>query len=895
LLTARRVAVVAPLACALALVVGGLAFWTTSGSGSASSVVATLGAPAPTATSPTFGTAHVAWSAVTLVPAVPAVDVEVTFIVERKLSGGSTWTFVCGTGATPKPYNVLSCDDSPPASGAYDYRVTAALRSWTSSGSASVSIDDTVPPTSDVTFPSASAVYSAASWNAGCSGTTCGTASDTGGSGLQKVEVSLQRGSGSYWNGSSFSSATQVWSPATGTASWAYGFAGSSFPADGSYTVSSRATDNASNLQSPVTTRTFTIDTTAPVVSASAIASTSGTGAPGFAKQNTGYNVYADVADTNGVASVTANVSAVTTGQTAVALSACVSGCTVGGHAYGYKSAAVTASNPLAEGSKSYSVSASDIVGNAAAPTSFAVVVDNTGPSISTVVAGTSGTSPSGFVKQGGTYRVYANVTDLPSGAGASSGVDASTITADLANVSNASTTVALTSCGTCGPGSAYAYQSAVLTATSPLSEGNKTYSVSASDNLGSPASSSGANVQVDNTAPSVSTVLANTTTGKPGWLAQGGSYRVYANVTDLPSGAGASSGVDAASITVDVSSITTGQTAVGLTTTGCPCTVGGTSYAYQTAALTASNPLAAGTKSFVLNAADDLGTATAQSGSVTVDNTAPALSTLQMFDTDADGKVDQVKATFGETLSTYSAGTTPWTLANAPGGAGNTLGSVSVATTIATLTLNEGSVNTASGPFTVALTTNASGIRDFAGNQSSFSATSVADKAAPVPTNVVLANGGTAGRATKSDTVTVTYSETMDATSFCSAWSNGANQTLSANGLVVVTINNVGLSDTLTVATTSGCSFNLGTIGLGADYVNAPTTFSGNGGNASILAWNPTAKTLTITLGTGNGSQTSVGVSTPTYAPSTMLDDLASPGNTMTTALFSAPATSRF
>ncbi len=296
-----------------------------------------------------------------------------------------------------------------------------------------------------------------------------------------------------------------------------------------------------------------------------------------------------------------------------------------------------------------------------------------------------------------------------------------------------------------------------------------------------------------------------------------------------------------------------------------------------------------------MLNAADDLGTATAQSGSVTVDNTAPALSTLQMFDTDADGKVDQVKATFGETLSTYSAGTTPWTLANAPGGAGNTLGSVSVATTIATLTLNEGSVNTASGSFTVALTTNASGIRDFAGNQSSFSATSVADRAAPVPTNVVLANGGTAGRATKSDTVTVTYSETMDATSFCSAWSNGANQTLSANGLVVVTINNVGLSDTLTVATTSGCSFNLGTIGLGADYVNAPTTFSGNGGNASILAWNPTAKTLTITLGTGNGSQTSVGVSTPTYTPSTMLDDLASPGNTMTTALFSAPATSRF
>ena len=69
--------------------------------------------------------------------------------------------------------------------------------------------------------------------------------------------------------------------------------------------------------------------------------------------------------------------------------------------------------------------------------------------------------------------------------------------------------------------------------------------------------------MQVDNTAPTVVTVLANTATNEAGWLAQGGSYRVYANVTDLPSGAGAGSGVDASSIAVNVSSITTGQTAV--------------------------------------------------------------------------------------------------------------------------------------------------------------------------------------------------------------------------------------------------------------------------------------------------------------------------------------------
>jgi hypothetical protein len=45
--------------------------------------------------------------------------------------------------------------------------------------------------------------------------------------------------------------------------------------------------------------------------------------------------------------------------------------------------------------------------------------------------------------------------------------------------------------------------------------------------------------VQVDNTAPTVATVLANATTNEAGWLAHGGTYRVYANVADLPSGSG--------------------------------------------------------------------------------------------------------------------------------------------------------------------------------------------------------------------------------------------------------------------------------------------------------------------------------------------------------------------
>ena len=695
----RWLVVVVGVASACALVVGALAYWTSPGSGSTSSVVSQLTGPAPSATNPSAGTAHIAWSAVTLSPAVPTVDVEVVFTVERKPSGGSTWVFVCGTDATPKPYNVLSCDDTPPATGAYDYRVTARLRTWTSAGVASVTVaGDTTAPASTIAFPSA-AVYSAASWNAGCTSSLCGTASDTGGSGLQKVEISVRQGSGNYWNGSAFASASEVWNLASGTSSWMYGFGASSFPADGAYTVSSRATDNALNVQSPVTTQSFTLDTTAPSLTAAAIAATTGSSPAGFVRQSGGYAVYADASDANGVTSVTADVSSVTTGQTSVSLASCSSSCTVGGHTYLYKSAALTASNPLSEGSKSFSVGASDVVSNASSPASFSVVVDDTAPSVSAVVAATTGTSPQGFVTQGGTYRVFANVTDLPAGAGAASGVDASSITANVANVTTGQTAVALGACGACGPGSAYAYQSAQLVASSPLPEGSKPYSVSGGDKVGTSGTSSGATVQIDNTAPSVAIVLANTATGEGGWLAQGGAYRVFANVTDLPSGSGVASGVDASSITADVSTITTGQTAVALTSTGCPCPINGTSYAYQSGVLTATSPLAAGAKSFTVSAPDNLGSTTNQSGTVTVDNSAPTLSTLQMFDTDDDGRVDQVQ---GDLRRDRSSPTRPGPRrgrsTNAPGGASNTLASVSVASTIATLTLNEGSVNTASG-----------------------------------------------------------------------------------------------------------------------------------------------------------------------------------------------------
>ena len=76
----------------------------------------------------------------------------------------------------------------------------------------------------------------------------------------------MRQGSGSYWNGSAFSSSSEVFLLATGTTSWSYGFDAASFPADGTYTVRTRAVDVAGNVQSPIS-RSFTYDKTAPTIS----------------------------------------------------------------------------------------------------------------------------------------------------------------------------------------------------------------------------------------------------------------------------------------------------------------------------------------------------------------------------------------------------------------------------------------------------------------------------------------------------------------------------------------------------------------------------------------------------------------------------------------------------
>ena len=171
-------------------------------------------------------------------------------------------------------------------------------------------------------------------------------------------------------------------------------------------------------------------------------------------------------------------------------------------------------------------------------------------------------------------------------------------------------------------------------------------------------------------------------------------------------------------------------------------------------------------------------------------------------------------------------------------------------------------------------------------------------DKTAPAPTNVVLANGnGTAGTADNRDTLAITYSEQLDATTFCSSWTNTGNQTLTGAS-IVAQITDTGSNDTLTITAVGAANcggtgnFHLGSITLGGNYVGATRTFSGA---QSQLTWNPTSHTLTVRLGTPSGgiANTGIAVGTPTYTPSSSLEDIA--GNTITTSPFSPPAASRF
>jgi hypothetical protein len=282
------------------------------------------------------------------------------------------------------------------------------------------------------------------------------------------------------------------------------------------------------------------------------------------------------------------------------------------------------------------------------------------------------------------------------------------------------------------------------------------------------PAGSSGNEVRSapDFIAPTAAaSVIQKTEGGATGYIRQGGTYRVHANVTDSGNPA---SGL--ASVTGNLSTLTAAQPAAVLTAG--TFSAGGQSYNYRSAGLTATTTLAAGTYAYALTSSDAAANSRTQPGlSVIVDNTAPSASDVQTANTTA----------------------------------------------------------------------------------------------------------GTAGKPEAGDTVTLTYSEPVDANSVLSGWGGAATN-------VVVRIdNNVPMNDRVAIYNaTNATQLPLGTIDLGRnDYVSANATFGASGTPSTMIQ---SVNAIIITLGTASSGATTAGKSASIiWSPSATATDRA--GNAESTA----------
>jgi hypothetical protein len=162
----------------------------------------------------------------------------------------------------------------------------------------------------------------------------------------------------------------------------------------------------------------------------------------------------------------------------------------------------------------------------------------------------------------------------------------------------------------------------ATVTVTIPAGTGLGAHTVYA---IGSVGSTAGAGITVVDTVPPLieAAVILKAQGGTPGYLSPGGTYFVYANVTDPdPSSA-------VASVSADVSAFTGGLTEVELTAGSYP--VAGTTYGYRSAELIAATPLTAGATTFSVTAVDtDGNTGSVDGFSVTVDDTSPSALDVQ-------------------------------------------------------------------------------------------------------------------------------------------------------------------------------------------------------------------------------------------------------------------------
>ena len=826
------------------------AFWSATGSGSASGGVGNLAAPTNVTVpdSPASDPEQVGWTGV----ASPAGgNTDLGYWVQRY--SGSTPSDACGSShASPITAPTTSCNDTAVPAGTYTYTVTAVFRTWnaTSAPSRAVTVvTDTAGPLLAVTFPVADASYNTSTWNGGCASTICGTASDAD-SGLASVKTSIRQGAGNYWDGASFGSTTEVLNTATGTATWSLPFPASRYPADGSYTVRVVATDNAANTTSE--SRTFVIDKTAP--------------SGGSVSSLNGYSASTSPAVTFSAGTDTG--SGINTAQTKLqrASATLING--VCGSFGAFGDLVTNATSPYTDAVSSgscyqYRLVVSDNAGNVANFDSVTTTkVDATPPTLTLAKTSTNiitnGTAVLFRGGSGGSFSITAadsesgisstNFPAAPSGWSRSTGTNSVTYTlsgatqsSTLAGVSatnnagtNTSVTVTITVDNT-GPTQAFSLTNPVnafMSGTTIFYRSNAPGSFTLVDTVGDagagPASATFPAIATTGWTHNVETVA--TPTGGP---YASSTYSWTAGATVPAAAPRTIAGTDALGNTTTTVLTFTADTTAPTTTITFPAN--GTRY---------------GPTGWAAGCAPDgiCGTAAdATSGVSGVNITVRRLNDNHFW----NGSGWQAG-----TFSLVAAGTTSWSQAfDAPN-------------------LSDGL------QYTVTATSS-----DNVGNASTVAtSTFTYDALAPTVTSLALANGETAGTAAVGDSVTIAYSEPMKVASFCSAWTGGdeSNQNLSNNNNVVVTITDNGSNDLLTVSSNS-CAFNLGQIALNGNYVSTTRTFSGNNASKSTITWTAATRTLVISLGAASGAvNVGIAANAPVYTPSASIQDSA--GNAIPT-----------
>ena len=344
----------------------------------------------------------------------------------------------------------ITCTESSVPDGKWQYTDTPTYpTNWvgTESAKSATVIVDTTPPTVSVTFPANNGNYNASGWTnggtspCGSSATICGQAADatSGISGASSISLTITQSSTSYtWNGTSFVTGANTVAATTyvsGTGLWTYGFANTKFPADGTYTVSVTATDQAGNT-SAASTNTFKYDTTAPTVSVTFPANNGNYNASGWTNGGTSpcgssATICGQAADaTSGISgassisltitqsstSYTWNGTSFVTGANTVAATTYVSG--TGLWTYGFANTKFPA-----DGTYTVSVTATDQAGNTSAASTNTFKYDTTAPTVSVTFPANNGNYNASGWTNGGTSPCGSSATICGQAADATSGI----------------------------------------------------------------------------------------------------------------------------------------------------------------------------------------------------------------------------------------------------------------------------------------------------------------------------------------------------------------------------------------------------------------------------------------------------------------------------------------